>query len=244
MLNYSNIFDRKKMRVLGTFGCCLCLLAFQIEAIWATPAIAIPKEAQDSEEHFEEDNNVWEGDQKNFLFRRTNGSDYDKVSEQELKLNRGAFVLEALKPITLDLPQAVVKMKKRAVVYFDLADNMSRIQVLSDKGSHSVEVICNNYRTHLNPGNEAFIAKANTRFGDMLGADNVGRRRVRMHEVGQMKVFLSEFSLLHALERIPLLYVVAHSKTDRDDDLRTRIMKMAAILNTVTYSHGVYARDN
>jgi len=129
-------------------------------------------------------------------------------------------------------------MKKRALAFFRVKPDMERCFDFLE----NVTVHYDKHTFALRPGEEAILAKKEPSYADILVDDDIGRRRVRLHKLSHDKgIALTEFSLVQAIEREPLIFPLVHSKDTKDKALKNRLLKMAAVLNMVTSRHGHYS---
>jgi hypothetical protein len=160
-----------------------------------------------------------------------------EVDGSDVRLKAGALMLDAFAPVTLKLPLATVQPKARSLVFVRARPGCEHVFVLLG----NAPVTVGRHRTMLSTGEEAVITDHQPDYKDLVGEDDIGRRRLRLTPLPENKTFvLSEFSLIQAVEREPLIYALIHSGETQDRALKARLMKMAAVLNIVTGRHGQY----
>jgi hypothetical protein len=171
---------------------------------------------------------------------RIAGSDLTKyeVNGSELRLDSGSLLLEALTPSTIKLRLSEVQVKPKSLVFVRARDGCEHVFVLLG----SAPVTVGRHRTALNTGEEVVVTDHEPNYRDLVGQDDIGRRRVRLTPLPDKKcVALSEFSLIQAVEREPLIHELVHSPDAHDKALKDRLIKTAAVLNIVTARHGQYS---
>lgn len=184
----------------------------------------------------------WSGNKNIALYRAAPGAEIRELSADKIELSRGEVVIEPSRPVTVVTPLAETHLMHRAAVLFRVQKGSERCMVLWDNGPDSVVLISQHHKANLGPGEEALLTDHDPNYREITESDDIGRRRIKLHEVGRHNhVVTAEFSLMHALQRDPLLYDLAHSKDKHDHSLRERILKTAAVLNYVTRGHGYYA---
>jgi hypothetical protein len=155
-----------------------------------------------------------------------------------VQLDGGSIFIEVDEPTTVKTPLASYHMKRRALAFF-------RVKPDTERCFDFLENVTVHYDKHtfaLRPGEEAILAKKEPSYADILVDDDIGRRRVRLHKLAHDKgIALTEFSLVQAIEREPLIFPLVHSKEAKDKALKNRLLKMAAVLNMVTSRHGHYS---
>jgi hypothetical protein len=183
----------------------------------------------------------WHGDKSGTLYRCAPGTEISSTPGR-LVLERGEAVIEPNRPVTVLTPLGETHIMHKAAVLFKVQKGSERCMVLWDNGPDSVVLVSQKRKLSLGPGKEALITDHDPNYREISESDDIGRRRIKLHELEKHQhVVTSEFSLLHALQRDPLLYDLAHSTDRYDHALREHILKTAAVLNYVTRGHGFYA---
>jgi len=184
----------------------------------------------------------WQYDKHYFRYRAVPGSSCRVVGKDRMEIDAGDVLVEPTRAAVVVTPCSQTFIKHRACVLFRVQKGSTRCLVLWDNGMGSVSVVCRKHHAKLGPGDEALVADHDPSPREIYESDEIGRRRIRVHMVGDNHtVATSEFSLLHALERVPVLYEVFRSPDAQDQALKEKILKTAAVLNMVTYGHGSYS---
>jgi hypothetical protein len=144
-----------------------------------------------------------------------------------------------LETIKVKTPHATAHVNRRSLVLVRVKDGCDHIFVLL--GSASINV--GRHSARISTGEQAVVTNHDPGLND-LGGDEIGRRRLRMTKVGDgMTMSLCEFSLVHCIEREPMVYSLVHSKTADSKTIKEKLIKMAAVLNYVTSRHGPYTTN-
>ncbi|HEY9789707.1 MAG TPA: hypothetical protein V6D22_04865 [Candidatus Obscuribacterales bacterium] len=163
--------------------------------------------------------------------------EHDKMAE----LNDGALLLEENGGYSLQMPLSEVNPRSHSLIFARAAGGCDHIFVLL--GNAFVKV--GRHVSQLHAGEELVVADHETKPAELISRlyqdDNIGRRRLQMDSLpGNRSIGMVEFSLVQAVEREPMIYKIMHSSDPHDRSLRDRLIKMAAVLNLVTGSHGMY----
>lgn len=176
-----------------------------------------------------------------FRYVAASGSQLRFTSPDCAELSSGRLLVEAQKAGVVVTPLADIYVKRKALVLLRVQQSSTRCLVLWDNGFSSVSVLCNKKHVRLGPGHEVLVTDHSPDYREIAQEDEIGRRTIKVHQVGGGRVVTTaEFSLLHALERDPLLYSVFQDPQEKDRQLKERIVKTAAVLNLVTARHGYY----
>jgi hypothetical protein len=187
----------------------------------------------------------WHGLKSSAVWRSAPGTEIKQSEPDKIEIERGEVVIEPNRSITVITPLSQTQIMHKSAVLFRVKRGSERCMVLWDNGPDAVTVISHNHKLKLGPGKEVLITDHDPNYREITESDDIGRRRIKMHQVGSHQhVVTAEFYLLHALQRDPLLYDVAHSKDRHDQTLREHILKTAAVLNMVTHGHGFYATNS
>lgn len=155
-----------------------------------------------------------------------------------VKLEEGILVLDAEQAALIETPLARLGPRRKAVVYVKVRRGIEHFFVLLGPA----EIKVGKHTAQLNSGEEAIVLDHEPGYSDLVGQDDIGRRRIRMTKLSESEsMALSEFSLIQAVEREPMLYRLVHSTDVHDKSVRERLIKMAAVLNIVTGRHGQYS---
>ncbi len=182
----------------------------------------------------------WTEGEHAFRYRAVAGAEMKVTGKDRLDISSGKLLLETTGPCVVTTPISEIFIKRNALVLIRAEQNAARCLVLWDNDLGAVTVVCQKRHARLGPGEEAFVTDHDPK-GSEIMADEIGRRRIKVHVLGSGKAMTtSEFSLLQALERDPLLYEMFRSPDDRDRILKEKIIKIAAVLNMVTGRRGYY----
>lgn len=160
------------------------------------------------------------------------------LSGNQIEVKNGSVLLEPKSDVIVRTPQSLIHAARKSLVLIKAQEGCEHIFVLLGPA----KVIVGKHGTHLKSGDEAIITGQDPTYQQLVGSDEIGRRRFRMSKVGagETSMALSEFSLVHVVEREPIVYKVIHGSSRDNRALRERLLKMAAVLNLVTSRHGPY----
>lgn len=173
-------------------------------------------------------------------YRAAPGTAINEMSPDSLRADNGEVVIEPLRSITVVTRLSQTHLRHGSAVLFRITDGSERIMVLSENGLDSVVLICEGKKVSLTSGQEALVTDHDPDIREITESDDIGRRQIRLNDIRDKHVVTAEFSLVHALQRDPLLYDLAHSKDRHDRSLSERILKTAVVLNAVIRGHGYY----
>lgn len=154
-----------------------------------------------------------------------------------LLLQEGDVIVDSADNAVLRTAMSVIDAKKKSLLFARVGGGHEHFFVLLG----TVVLDVDHHKTMLNAGDEAIVSDKDLDYHTVTRNDQIGRRRVRIVKLHESRsVAFSEFSLIQAVEREPLLYRLVHSRDDEGRALRARLIKMAAVLNIVTSRHGQY----
>ena len=157
---------------------------------------------------------------------------------RSVKMDEGTLLLEADQPTTIQTPLSTLQVRAKSVVYIKVHHGNEHFFVLLGPA----ELKTGKHSAPLSSGEEAILLDHEPAYSDLVGQDDIGRRRIRVNKLSESEsLALSEFSLIQAVEREPMLYRLVHSTDAHDKSVRERLIKMAAVLNIVTGRHGQYS---
>jgi len=176
-----------------------------------------------------------------FKFHMAPGTEFTQEKADRIDLNSGQILVEANRPGRILTPLAEIEFKHKALVLLTVEPGFERCQLFWDNGADAVSISCNRSLFRLGPGKEVLISDHEPTSREVIGSDEIAHRRVLTRLIGSSRhVTTAEFSMLHALERCPMLTQVAQSEDPHDRDIKQRILKTVAVLNMVTSQHGYY----
>lgn len=159
-----------------------------------------------------------------------------KPEGSHLTVSAGEVLVEPTETMAIHSPHAETHASKKSLVYERLDKNADHVFVLLGRANVHV----GRHSTSLKSGDEVVVSPQEPTTNDIVG-DEIGRRRLRLVKASNgFTVASTEFSLVHAIEREPLLYSLVHSNSAASKAIKMRLIKMAAVLNFVTSRHGPY----
>ncbi len=186
------------------------------------------------------DGSAWKERSSELKIAVCQGAQYKRAGTV-VELSEGSMLLEAVKPAVIKTPLSLLEVRCRGLVFVRVSTGAERIFVFLE----SARLICGKHFVGLGSGEEAYVADHEPQVREILVDDAIGRRRARVVKLGEGKgLAMSEFSMVQAMEREPVIYQVIHSGDPQDLALRDKLVKTAAVLNYVTSRHGQYSGGN
>ena len=183
----------------------------------------------------------WQHHRGDFHFRSTPGSQYSLSGKDAIRLAAGSLLIDSHRPITVSTPMATTIVRSGTLLLVRVQAGNDRILIVHDNNHGKAKLVCEKFFIRLAPGEDALVTDHEPAYREIVGHDEIGRRRVKVHNIhGDSHVTTSEYSILQALERDPLLYELCRSRHRRDRTLKGKIIKTAAILSQVTSDHGFF----
>jgi hypothetical protein len=209
----------------------ISLLAFGAD-FFTLPAAAAPNSAENSHA-----GSAWQERSEHMHISSEQRTKY-KIDEAAIDLEDGTILVESVTAVTIRTPLAVVMLKPKTLVLVRLEGGM--VRCFSLLGNPQVQA--GKRLITLTTGEEALVADHTPKAEEVVLHDDIGRRRIRVSDIGDNRgVALTEFSLVHAIAREPLIAHFAQSQNPDDRTMRDHLIKMAAVLNMVTSTHGPYS---
>jgi hypothetical protein len=149
-----------------------------------------------------------------------------------INLKRGSVVFAPTRDTVVETPFGVVKIgAKSAVLLMSFCHGLA-IFDLHDAKLRSVVVKAGDRELVLSPGMHAVITNESVaRFEQVNPAQIIGHRHMRERAMGQgLKAFVSEFSVMQAMNAVAPLKQVVNSKHNAAQKLSSQMLKNAAIL--------------
>lgn len=161
------------------------------------------------------------------------------VEGSHVGVTSGPALLEPNETMTVVTPHAELRVNRKTLLFVRITPETDHIFVLL--GNASVRV--GKHSSGLSSAEEAIVTSREPTTKDLVG-DEIGRRRLRLTKLANGKTLaLTEFSLVHAIEREPMLYSLVHSDSREGKALKERLIKMAAVMSFVTSRHGPYTTN-
>jgi len=152
----------------------------------------------------------------------------------KMVVSNSHILIDAAHPAVISAGTAEVHVGHGAVAVIEERAGVSKVRNLCDNGGNSVVVNVGGNHITLLPGQEVITGGSETATMRAMTSDKVARRRMKMG--GAM--ISAEFSLLSLVREDALVKEVLRHKTG--DDVRDRVLKMAACLYTATAGRGSY----
>jgi hypothetical protein len=187
---------------------------------------------------FADDRSAWTRVDEHYKLATAPPTKYS-VDGSHMDVTAGVALVQPIESMVVATPNAEVHVNRNSLVYVRITPNADHVFVLL--GNAAVHV--GKHSSTLSSGEESTITSREPTTEDIVG-DEIGRRRLRLTKLANGKtIALTEFSLVHAIEREPLLYSLVHSDSHDSKVIRERLIKMAAVLGFVTSRHGPYTTN-
>lgn len=184
------------------------------------------------------DDGTWREEIDGVRLAATKDCLYRKKAASEIELLDGTLLIDASQPITVSSPLSRIEFNKGTLAVLRVRNGAEHVLQLLE----SAKVLYGKHSGRLHCGDEGFIANHAPEVREILFEDGIGRRRVRTDELGNgMHLTITEFSLVQAMEREPVLYGFLHSGQKRDKLLKEKLIRTAAALGVATARHGQYS---
>jgi hypothetical protein len=159
---------------------------------------------------------------------------------RSVNLRRGSVVFAAAHDTLVTTPFGVVKIDAKSVVLMLAYRHGLTIFDLDDVHGQAVVVKAGDREVVLNPGTHTSITSDSVGgFEEINPAQLIGHRNIRERALGQgLKAFISEFSVVHAMQSVTTLTQLANSTHAHGRKVAGHMLKTAAILaqlNQTTY---------
>lgn len=159
------------------------------------------------------------------------------ISGPVAEITSGNALVEPKDTTVVKTPNAIAHLKKKSLLFVRVDKFGDHLFCLLEP----VTVLVGKHSTTLQSGEEIIITDQDAKMRGAVSEDDIGRRRMRITQLPEGKTLaLTEFSLVHVMEREPVIYKFVHSDDRQSKPLRERLIKMAAVLNVVTSRHGPY----
>ncbi len=156
-------------------------------------------------------------------------------------LESGEILVSAIQRTVVRGADTTVFIKPGTIVQVTLKDKVLQVKNLWDcLGASGVEQIVAGRKILLAPGQESITGPSKKHVMQSVSLDPVGRRSQMVTEVGEKHVMRCEFSPQSLLTERQWLRGLMQSDGVHDRQIIARIMKMSAVLSTVTSRHGAF----
>jgi hypothetical protein len=149
-----------------------------------------------------------------------------------MTLQKGSVVFAPTRDTVVETPFGVVKIGARSVVLMMSFRHGLAVFDLHDAKLRSVVVQAGDRELVLSPGMHAVITNESVaKFEQVNPAQLIGHRHMRERALGQgLKAFVSEFSVMQAMNAVTPLKQMVNSKQNAAQKLSSQMLKNAAIL--------------
>ena len=154
------------------------------------------------------------------------------LEESTDSLPNGCFLVVATTPVELSTSSARVRIAPQSVVAIITNETTTSVFDLHDAKPNSVRVDHSGASYVLSPGRHLTLTSAKTsQFSEINPSEIITHRRMTSsQEEGTLQVFLSEFSLLSAIDALPPLKQLIASKNAQTQNVAKRLIKTVAVV--------------
>ncbi len=164
-------------------------------------------------------------------------------SEADFQLKRGELLFApAAKQITVSLPDGKLKISGGSKVLVEVTDGRTIVRTLHDRKLGDVVFLSENSILPVNIGHQLVITN-----GDAQSIDSSGtrqpiaiRKTTTRHLPSGITLSASEFSLVSAISRNPILKTLSRSQSKADKKHMEQILKSTCIVSFLTVKHGPF----
>jgi hypothetical protein len=151
-----------------------------------------------------------------------------------------ALIAPTRKATTVVAGDVRITLQPSSIITVEHEGHSVKVRTLYEPDNTSVSVVIEGKIVNIGVGQELVVAANEGELHLALKNDNVGRRRIKSHPIGNRHIATSELSLISFMEANPILNQIVHSQEQEDKALVDRLVKMAACLMVSTTSHGAY----
>ncbi len=163
------------------------------------------------------------------------------VEQGHLTVRDGEALIIASKPTHVKIADAIVTVNPGAIALVSKDDRVVKVRSLYERWTGTIQVFLGKRESKLNAGQELMLGPEGDSVLRSMSQDKVGRRRVKNVDlVSGDSIIRSEVSLVSLFGRNTLMKQIHASKNVDDQDIKEKIVKMAACLSVVTSSHGPF----
>lgn len=163
----------------------------------------------------------------------------DTENKDAITVLKGSILLQPVANLIVTAPHTKLRLAAGSVVLIDVHNKRTNVLNLHDRSLGDVQVYVGKYKTNLLPGNGIACGVTQT-FERALSTDGLARRRVVEQQCDGKTAVSYEFSPVQAFSASDLLKDAQKSNEKKARKVMSKLIKTAAILATVTASHGAY----
>jgi hypothetical protein len=175
--------------------------------------------------------------------KHTDAAQMEIKQNNEIVVKSGETLVSSSERTIVHAGDALINVAPGAVAMIHAHNGVVKVRNMFDKSAHSVVVFVNNRQIDVPVGQEAAFGSHDVAVAQAIKSDSVGRRRIRHVKMANNKaVMLSDVSLLSILQNSELLARIMDKNDSANKALRNKLLRMAAVLSTVTAKYGAYAQ--
>ncbi len=135
-----------------------------------------------------------------------------------------------------------IAVKPGSLILVSKQGQVTKLYNLCEDKTGSAKITVDGRGIELAVGQEVAIGPDHAAIANLVAKDNLGRRNLKYSEISRTHTFMrSEISLLSLMHNNnSVLPIIMKSTAGQDFTMRNKLVKMAAVLMTVTAGHGAY----
>ncbi len=165
------------------------------------------------------------------------GTELVNIGSDHYKLATGTLLALANKQTTIDTAYGTIICQPGSAILVSTDRAITQVLNLVDHNNGDVIVIAHKRSYNLAPGGAASIVAtpSKTKAVNLTCREKLARRRMQILDVNpNTQLVVNDFSIMDALQRIPLLSNLHKCSNRADQHLFSNIVKMAAVLSMTT----------
>ncbi|HEY9870144.1 MAG TPA: hypothetical protein V6D08_13340, partial [Candidatus Obscuribacterales bacterium] len=163
----------------------------------------------------------------------TPGTNFHSTGKDVFDLPAGTVLLAAQRDMAITTPLSTVMLSRGTIAIVSADDTLTRLMNLNDRKPGGARLVFGSTCVALNPGEQVdyLLGRQIDAKRLMMRPDSVAHRRMRFQSAAQGTVIaLSDFSMVDALTRHPLLAQLRASREGSDRTLLNSLVKVAAAI--------------
>ena len=161
-----------------------------------------------------------------------------------MQLHNGELLVSATRPTIVTTPHCLVTIKPNTIALITVTNKVTKVRNLWELGHAAIRQTVNGDYVDIAAGEESILGFDEKSVVKSLEKDSMGRRKVRGIDVpGGMYMHRAEIPLvlLMQAENSAFLNDLVASDNQADKAIAGKLIKMAAVMQQVTASHGQFA---
>lgn len=163
----------------------------------------------------------------------------------DVNLERGEILVVAKKLSTVKVGEQTVTVQPGSIALVRVFDGVLKVRNLYETAGNGVRANVSDRYVDLCVGQELVVGSSGSLIGKAMHADRISRRSTRDFELAENnRLVRSEFSIVSIMQNSAVLSHLMNSERKDDKAIVDKLTKMAAVMQTVTATHGAYSQPN